>query len=907
MLNEEELAERREVIAASPDLVRLHSRLEERAAPVLAQAPLLPTVKALLSRDGGVCPRDGTPLEFDPWSPFAHRCPRCGETVSGDRHHRWWARFQHLWLGERTAHLAALASLGDNEAAGAAASRLIVEYGARYLDYPNRDNVLGPARLFFSTYLESIWITNVVAAALLLRSAGQLDEQTTEAVDLIANEAANLIGDFNEGFSNRQTWHDAALAGLSLWFEDETLLRTALESPTGLIAHLNRGFGDDGMWFEGENYHLFALRGLLLGLGFARSAGLDAFADEALAARVHAALRAPVLTALPDLTFPARKDSRFGVSLAQPMYLENWEAGLAGVGAEGDLAGWLATLYQSPAPRAQLFDSWLHEAGLPAPVRRGREDLSWWMLAVARPAIEADARAWVPGSTLLDGQGLAVLRTDGRYASLECGIQGGGHGHPDRLHLTLHQDGVHWLPDPGAGSYVSRDLFWYRSTLAHNAPRIDGMSQLPGDATCEYFEAAEEWSWVRGGFGNMARTIISGPDHLLDIVETSTVEPHLLELPWHLAGEWEVVSPGRWEGGTMQDEFVSDVARFVPEPGSPMEIHARAAGGATLSLTIAGADELLRATGPGLPGAGPASFVVACATGRAVRLVSVLTNSVSGKATDRLSIEGELITVRTDGTSTRHAPHLEGWRIETPKGIVTLRGHRSPREFVADTPPPGFEAHAVAVAVASPPDDVSLTPAEPLLLDREDQYRRSEEPWSDDAAFQAQCWAAWNDDALYLTVDVEKPDVWFRPSDAPPLLLDNEPDDIHSDGVQLYLQLHIPPLSGGTTYGFLVVPEDDSRLRVSAAAGTEATPDMLQGTWQETANGYRITTTVTLPGWDQLGVGDTIGFDLIVNEMRPGRERRAGQLVWSADGGWVWLRGDRHDPARFGKLELGAV
>jgi two-component system sensor histidine kinase PhoQ len=32
---------------------------------------------------------------------------------------------------------------------------------------------------------------------------------------------------------------------------------------------------------------------------------------------------------------------------------------------------------------------------------------------------------------------LAVLRAPGRYVSLECGHTGGGHGHPDRLHLTL--------------------------------------------------------------------------------------------------------------------------------------------------------------------------------------------------------------------------------------------------------------------------------------------------------------------------------------------------------------------------------------------------------------------------------------------------------------------------------------
>jgi len=25
----------------------------------------------------------------------------------------------------------------------------------------------------------------------------------------------------------------------------------------------------------------------------------------------------------------------------------------------------------------------------------------------------------------------------------------------------LHADGAYWLPDPGTGSYVAHDLFWY--------------------------------------------------------------------------------------------------------------------------------------------------------------------------------------------------------------------------------------------------------------------------------------------------------------------------------------------------------------------------------------------------------------------------------------------------------------
>jgi hypothetical protein len=38
--------------------------------------------------------------------------------------------------------------------------------------------------------------------------------------------------------------------------------------------------------------------------------------------------------------------------------------------------------------------------------------------------------------------------------------------------------------------------------------------------------------------------------------------------------------------------------------------------------------------------------------------------------------------------------------------------------------------------------------------------------------------------------------------------------------------------------------------------------------------------------------------------MQPGRERRAGQLVWSGGGGWVYLRGDRQSAADLGRLEL---
>ena len=913
MVTTERLEQRRREIAASPDLQRLLAHLTERAAPLLARLPPVPEHKALLSVDGGVCPKDGATLVFDPWSPDAHRCPRCGEVARGVRHDRAWAKYQHLWLAERAAHLAAVAALGGDAAAAARARDILSAYAARYFQYPNADNVLGPSRLFFSTYLESLWVLNYLSAAWLLRAAGALDEATERGVNTVADEAATLIGDFDEGFSNRQTWNNAALAAIAVWFEDEGLARRAIEEATGLVQHL-RAFRADGMWYEGENYHLFALRGLLTGAGWAALAGLDVFADERMRERVVRASLAPARSALPDFTFPARKDSRFGISLAQAMYVETWEVGLGRLGQEeggrgmGDIASWLRALYQAPATTPELFESYLHDAPIaPIPHPPSRITLSWWSLLEMAPALP-DAEPWKAESVLFPSQGLAVLRAERRYASLECGPYGGGHGHPDRLHFTLHADGVHWLPDPGTGSYVSHDLFWYRSTLAHNAPRLDGVSQRPADAVCVAFDAQGDWAWVRGRWGPVSRAVVSGPAYLLDVVELAGSEERLLELPYHLAQRGEVTVPGTWEPAELADEFVSRVERFVATSAAPLVIE-HAASSARLTMHLGSPGELLRAEAPGVPGSGSrASFYLLRVRGRNARLVTVLEPTTAEPSVRKVEIASGMVEITTAAGIERHHDDGATWRLETGAGTVQLAGpvENEPAfkpilEIDPQRPPAG-----AAFRVPRPPVldgtlegfDVS----EPLRLDAEDQYRRAEEPYVGPAQLSALVYTGWDDDALYLAVDVTKPELCFRAGDAPPLRLDNEPDDIHADGVQLYLR----DVDSAATIGYLVTPEpgDGRRVRVRGAGESPGNPQGVRAAWQRTDAGYRLTVAVRWPESFRAHFGGRIGFDVIVNEMLPGRERRSGQLVWSGGDGWVWLQGDRQEPERFGVLEL---
>ena len=911
MLTAEELDLRRSDIESAPDLAALLERLVERAAPVIDRMPVVPKHKALLTADGGMCPEDGVRLEFDPWSPTLHRCSRCGKQFTGERHDRHWAYHQHLWLAERAAHLSAVAVFAGRDDAARRANELLQAYRG-YAEYPNRDNVLGPSHLFFSTYLESIWIGNYVAAAMLLREAGLLAEDTADVVSAVADEAAGIIGEFDEGLSNRQTWHNAALASIAVWFEDEELGSRVVEGGSGIVAHLLHGFGEDGRWYEGDNYHLFALRGQLLAMWWARLAGVDLLADQRLADRLATALRAPAETALPDFTFPARKDSRFGVSLAQPMYLEMWEIGLARVDPSSErtaeLWNWLAQLYRTPAPPAETFDSYLHEAGEPNPrATRTRTDLSWWALLEMLPAAPQITSAWAPKSALLTGQGLAVFRNGERYASLECGRLGGGHGHADRLNLIVHADSEYWLPDLGTGSYVARDLHWYRSTLAHNAPRLDGVSQAREDATCENFDRSGDWAWARGRFGQLTRTLVTGPGYLLDVVELAGTEDHTLELPWHLTGQVSVTPSGSWQPTDIDDEFAQKAERLAAQAGLPRVLRARGAN-ATMSIYLPAEGDLLRAAAPGMPGSPePATFYVIRARGKNLRLVSVLEPTRGTGQVREVRQKGATIEVETAAGVDRHGPTVEGWEVQTGTETRRLAGDRkdpAPFEPLVRQDRP-LLATGIAVQVLEPPPlDGTLQgfdPTEPLQLDHEDQYRRSEEPYSGPEEFSASATVNWGDEAVYLAIDVIKSEVIPRNPQAAPLRLDNEPDEIQVDGIQVYFML--PPED--TVSGFLIVPStEDGAVIVRGIAGYAGTADAVQGSWAVIEGGYRLTLGITPPGWSGVRRGDQIGFDLLINEMQSERLRRAGQLVWSGGGGWVWLRGDRQEPSRFGRLEL---
>jgi hypothetical protein len=403
--------------------------------------------------------------------------------------------------------------------------------------------------------------------------------------------------------------------------------------------------------------------------------------------------------------------------------------------------------------------------------------------------------------------------------------------------------------------------------------------------------------------------LLAGPDYLLDVVELSAGEEHLLELPLHLRGQVEVRPPGSWEPVELRDEFVERAERHrIPQPGSVV-LEARGQAGASLTAHLVYPGDLLRARGPGAPGeVGAVPFYLIRSRGQTLRIITAMeTGTGSGAIRKVREADNNAIEVETSSGVEHHVPTVEGWEIRSSGGVTRLAGlRRQPKPFepLVQRERP-LLMRGVALAIADPPlldgSMEGFDSSEPLHLDHEDQYRRSEEPYSGPDDFSAIAIVNWSDESLYLAVEVMKSNLVVREPDTPPMLLDNEPDEIHADGIQVYLR----PALDEPARGYLIVPSThDGELISRGVSGLTLGDSEVTGAWQATGTGYRITIAITPPSWGPFRPGDEIGFDLLVNEMLPKRMRRAGQLVWSGGGGWVWLRGDRQNPERFGALEL---
>jgi hypothetical protein len=853
----------------------------------------IPPEKARMTRKGGRCEKDGSFLEFDPRSPRRHRCPVCGNLFEAEEHYRWWIMGYQLWLSERAVHAAALGRLMGGRYTGLAES-IVRRYAERYASWPNEDNVLGPTRPFFSTYLESIWLLQLSVAVSALES-GRTTELGGEFRDRIAEPSSALIAEFNEGLSNRQVWNSAALASTATLLDRPEGVDRAIHGPGGLAQFLEQGLLSDGSWYEGENYHLFAHRGLWYLMTVAQRAGI-ALPDESRR-RFDDGFTAPLRTALPDLTFPARRDSQYRASLRQWRIAESFELGLVRNPDAIELAGGLGLLYgDHPSGDAARWRS-TGEAERNVPgIRLTRADLGWKSLLFALAELPPPSGI-PPRSALMEGQGFAVIRRDvgQTYVALDYGHSGGSHGHPDRLNLWLVRGNDRVFEDVGTGSYVENTLHWYRSTLAHNAPLVDGKSQDPVSGSLRAWDQRAGYAWVdaeaeisRGVL--VRRSVIVADGYLIDRVSWDADRDITFDLPFHTDGDLVVahpMTPARLTGGWgLEDGF--DFVRHsetvtTDAPGDLLM------GDVNGFFHVNVPYEWWRATAPGPPGHPERSFLMIRARQRAGRILSVWSWRRELNVGDVGTV---LMRIVSDTRSETHRFSGDVWLVESGGETITLDGRRPRAPEAQQARQPTRPRPPRLIPLLPHHDDHSPLGDKGLRFALgESQYRRTEATWREAGEPTAIVSVAATRAELLVEVAVQKQHLHFaRPRDENPL--DNEHADTNSDGVQIHVAFQADDATRRSVSWLLVPDPDSDAVRRNSRGDTTVLP--LTATWAPTGDGWRLLARIDRAG---LGAPDQlIGLDVIINEMPPGRERRRGQLVMSATApSWAYLRGDRQE------------
>jgi hypothetical protein len=239
----------------------------------------------------------------------------------------------------------------------------------------------------------------------------------------------------------------------------------------------------------------------------------------------------------------------------------------------------------------------------------------------------------------------------------------------------------------------------------------------------------------------------------------------------------------------------------------------------------------------------------------------------------------------------------------------------APPAVPVDTPPDDAEPDEPDHAAA--PEEVALA-ADGAMFVRTlaaPDYLRSEESWDEAGRPTAHVTLAVRDDRLHFDVAVRlgRAPV-FVPLDAENPL-DNERAAINGDGVQVHLGLEAGDAVEPVGAWLLVpVPPGDA-VAVARTTRPDATADAAAPTarWAAAPGGWTLAGALALAPLRAraaaLGVAPVLAFALLVNEMPAGRERRRGQLVLGGARGrgaatFVYLRGDRHDPARGVRLRL---
>ncbi len=498
-----------------------------------------------------LCPKHHVDLMYELYQPFKHRCPvDTTEVLSGGKYDMAWAGWYNRLLASNLVWMGLLYNVyGDAQYAEAGKS-ILMQFADLYLTLPTDNTILGPAHVFFGTLSESFWgVDMAYGYDLLYNYEGFSDADRKKLKDSLFYPLADITQQFPETASNRQNWYNNVSAAVGFLYGDRDLIDFALKGKYGFMWQLGSALPESGFWAEWSGYHFVALRGMIHLAEMARHNGYDLYHTEIAGRSMKKMFDSPFSLIKPNFEFPRGKDSGGGSLLEYAPY---YEVGYA--------------VYRDPKYLALLNRTHLERGtqlvGESSALGKAPEPVTIFNLV---PQLGRDTTQILPTESVdLAGNGFAVLRADNAqtYLSLDFGILGGEHGHPDRLQIEYYANGRNWIVDPLNEMYANPNLqHWFRQSIAHNTLVVDQTTQAWTNGYGIFFGALPGFQVASGGCGTaypgvkLTRTVLqvsssadapngeAGPTsggYFIDLFDAAAPEEHVYDLPLHSFGTLRV-------------------------------------------------------------------------------------------------------------------------------------------------------------------------------------------------------------------------------------------------------------------------------------------------------------------------------------------------------------------------------
>lgn len=407
------------------------------------------------------CGPDGALLElptdqqFDPNKPS--RSPTTGKTYDSPRIRVARRFFEHEWLTFAVRDLALTYAISRDRMYADKAAEILLKYADAYPHFTAETNGFGYTE---NSLNESVSIIPMAQGYDLIYNSGALTDDQKYHIerDFFWPEAQRISQAGING--NWGSWQLSAVGVIGYATGHQRFVDYGMNSFKAQIANQ---LGDDGLWPESiQTYHFYPLDGFLSFAEAANNCGTNLFDWQAKPGKsLEVMFESPLRYMYPTLQLPAINDGWYHAYLPEDQYAVAYrhyhepefawalkrseEVGHTGV--TGD--------FYDQRYRLFLFGEKLPDS-IPAPVF---------------------------SSTNFPRLGIAILRQGSdvpldkeMFMTFHYG-QFSGHGHFDKMGVTLFANGQPLAPGLGTPAYGSPNLSFFGGVTGHNTITVDGKNQ----------------------------------------------------------------------------------------------------------------------------------------------------------------------------------------------------------------------------------------------------------------------------------------------------------------------------------------------------------------------------------------------------------------------------------------------